>query len=188
MATPEEMVQTMINNLPEKTGKPLTEWQALLAASGLQKHGEIMKLLKGEHGVTHGFANLIAQVYLKPELLENKVAENPDEDLLAGKEAIAEVYKKVKALFENVNGEVEFAYKKTYISLRTPKKQFGLLQPSTKTRVDIGLNLKGVEPEGIVEAAGSWNGMVTHRIKLSSVEEVDASLATWVQKAYDANS
>ncbi|KYG81681.1 uncharacterized protein DUF4287 [Roseivirga ehrenbergii] len=188
MATPEEMAQTMINNLPEKTGKSITEWRALLATSGLQKHGEIIKLLKGEHGVTHGFANLIAQLYLKPDLLENKVAENPDEDLLAGKEAIAEVYKKAKALFENANGEVEFAYKKTYISLRTPKKQFGLLQPSTKTRVDIGLNLKGVEPEGIVAAAGSWNSMVTHRIKLSSVEDVDASLATWVQKAYDANS
>ncbi|MGW8123378.1 DUF4287 domain-containing protein [Roseivirga echinicomitans] len=187
MATPEEMAQTMINNLPEKTGKPLTEWHALLATSGLQKHGEIIKMLKGEHGVTHGFANLIAQLYLKPDLLENKEADDPDEDLLAGKEGISEVYKKAKALFENINGEVEFAYKKTYISLRTPKKQFALLQPSTKTRVDIGLNLKGVEPEGVVATAGSWNSMVTHRIKLSSVEEVDASLATWVQKAYEAN-
>ena len=78
-------------------------------------------------------------------------------------------------------------FKKTYISLRTPKKQFALLQPSTKTRVDIGLNLKGVDPEGIAEAAGSWNSMVTHRIKITEVKQVNSELKEWLQKAYEAN-
>ena len=58
--SPEELAQTMIDNLPEKTGKALGEWQTVIAASSAAKHGEIMKLLKGEHGVSHGFANLIA--------------------------------------------------------------------------------------------------------------------------------
>ena len=188
MATPEEMLQTMISNMPEKTGKSLDEWRALLKGTDLQKHGEVLKLLKGDYGVTHGFANTIAAIYLKPELLDNKPIEgNPDEDLLKGKEAIAEVFTKVKSQFEAIKGDVEFSYKKTYISLRTPKKQFALLQPSTKTRVDVGLNLKGVEPEGIVEAAGSWNTMVTHRVKLTELAQVNTSLAGWLQKAYDAN-
>lgn len=188
MATPEEMLQTMISNMPEKTGKSLDEWRALLKGTDLHKHGEVLKLLKGDYGVTHGFANSIAAIYLKPELLDNKPIEgNPDEDLLKGKEAIAEVFTKVKSQFEAIKGDVEFSYKKTYISLRTPKKQFALLQPSTKTRVDVGLNLKGVEPEGIVEAAGSWNTMVTHRVKLTELAQVNASLAGWLQKAYDAN-
>lgn len=189
MATPEEMRQTMINNLPEKTGKSLDEWTALLKTSGLLKHGEIMKLLKGDHGVTHGFANTIAAIYLKPELLDKKSnnGDEADEKLLAGKEAIAEIFKSAKTKFEEIKGDVEFAYKNTYISLRTPKKQFALLQPSTKTRVDVGLNLKGVPPEGSIEAAGSWNGMVTHRVKLTEVSQIDENLAVWIQKAYDAN-
>ncbi|MEO0608704.1 MAG: DUF4287 domain-containing protein, partial [Pseudomonadota bacterium] len=63
MATsPQELAQTMIDNLPEKTGKSLADWQTLVSASGASKHGEIMKLLKGTHGVSHGFANLIAQI------------------------------------------------------------------------------------------------------------------------------
>lgn len=188
MATPEEQLRTMISNMPEKTGKSLDEWKSLLKGTDLQKHGEIMKLLKGDYGVTHGFANTIAAIYLKPELLENKPNDgNPDEDLLKGKEAIADIFTKVKAQIEVINGEVEFSYKKTYISLRTPKKQFAILQPSTKTRVDLGLNLKGVDPSGIVEAAGSWNSMVSHRVKLTEESQVDANLADWIQKAYDAN-
>ncbi len=188
MATPEEQLQTMIGNMPEKTGKSLDEWRNLLKETNLQKHGEIMKLLKGDHGVTHGFANTIAAIYLKPELLENKPDDgNADGELLKGKEAISAVFNKVKAQFEAINGDVEFSYKKTYISLRTPKKQFAILQPSTKTRVDVGLNLKGVEPSGIVEAAGSWNSMVSHRVKLTEESQVDANLADWIQKAYAAN-
>lgn len=189
MATPEEMLQTMLDNLKEKTGKLLNEWHLLLKDLAPAKHGEAMKILKGEHGVSHGYANLISQTFFKPELLSASSNDNnPDEALLNGKEAIAEIFIGAKRLFEKVKGDVEFAYKKTYISLRTPKKQFALLQPSTKTRVDVGLNLKGVEPSGMAEAAGSWNSMVTHRIKLSEIEQVNDELQEWVQKAYDANS
>jgi len=188
MATPEEMLQTMISNMPEKTGKSLDEWRALLGTTDLVKHGEVMKLLKGEYGLTHGFANTITQLYLKPELLAPKThSGNEDDALLKGKEAIAEIFKSTKALFQAIKGDVEFSYKKTYISLRTPKKQFALLQPSTKTRVDVGLNLKGVAPEGNIEAAGSWNAMVSHRVKLTESSQVDDNLASWLQKAYDAN-
>ena len=53
-------VQTMIDNMPEKTGKPLAEWLTVLNATGLDKHGQLVKFLKSEHGVSHGFANASA--------------------------------------------------------------------------------------------------------------------------------
>lgn len=188
MATPEEMLQTMLGNLEEKTGKVLNDWHNLLKDLNPAKHGEAMKILKGDHGISHGYANLISQTFFKPELLSSKSnSEDPDADLLKGKEAIADIFKKAKASFESLQGEIEFAYKKTYISLRTPKKQFALLQPSTKTRVDVGLNLKGVDPSGMAEAAGSWNSMVTHRIKLTEIDQVNSELKAWLQKAYDEN-
>ena len=59
-SSPEDQLATMMANIPEKTGKPLSEWIEIIAKSGLEKHGAILKLLKEEHGVTHGFANLIA--------------------------------------------------------------------------------------------------------------------------------
>ena len=58
--SPEEMAASMIRNMPEKTGKSLTEWIDIARASGLEKHGQILKMLKADHGMTHGFANLVA--------------------------------------------------------------------------------------------------------------------------------
>ena len=59
MASPEAMAASMVKNVPEKTGKTLTEWHNILQKTSLQKHGELLNVLKTEHGVTHGFANLI---------------------------------------------------------------------------------------------------------------------------------
>ncbi len=59
MASPEEMAATMLENLPDKTGKSLVEWHKILKKSSLEKHGQRVNLLKKDHGVTHGFANLI---------------------------------------------------------------------------------------------------------------------------------
>jgi hypothetical protein len=74
--------------------------------------------------------------------------------------------------------------KKTYVSLRR-SKQFALVQPSTKTRLDVGLNLKGVPPAGRLEASGSFNAMCTHRVRVETAADVDAALIGWMRDAYD---
>src|SRR5208282_4983671 len=58
--SPEEMKAAMIAGLRDKTGKSLEEWLKILRASKRSKHKEFMELLKNEHGLTHGFANMIA--------------------------------------------------------------------------------------------------------------------------------
>ena len=63
--SPEEMAAAMLANLKEKTGKSLPQWLAITRKSGLAKHGQLVKLLKSEHGVTHGFASLIAHKTLE---------------------------------------------------------------------------------------------------------------------------
>ena len=60
-----------------------------------------------------------------------------------------------------------------------------IIQPSTKTRMDIGLNIKGVAPSGNVEAAGSWNAMCTHRIKLENEKLINKDLFSWIKQSYD---
>lgn len=176
--SPAELAQTMIDNMPEKTGKSLEAWQAVVAGSDAVKHGEIMKLLKGEHGVTHGFANLIAQ----------KCVGNLDvseDDLVAnqykGKEALKPIHDAIVVFVQGFGNELEIAPRKTSVSLRR-KKQFALIQPSTKTRIDLGINLKGVEPQGRLEA---MSGMCTHKIKLTSLEEFDAEVQAWLEQAFE---
>ena len=175
--SPEELAQTMIDNMPEKTGKSLAQWQKLVARSGAAKHGEIMKLLKGEHGVTHGFANLIAQ----------KCVGNLDigaEDLVKnqfkGKEALKPIHDAIVDYVKTFGPELEIAPKKTSVSLRR-KKQFALIQPSTKTRIDLGINLKGEPAQGRLEP---MSGMCTHKVKLSGLDEFDDDVRAWLKDAF----
>ncbi len=179
-------VQTMIDNLPEKTGKSLDQWFKVLAASKLEKHGEMMKLLKGEHGVTHGFANMICLIYR-----EESAATPPpsSEDLVeiqyAAKQELRPIYEKLLAAALKLGADVEVAPKKNSVSLRR-KKQFALIQPTTKTRIDLGIQLKGQNPTGKLEGGDMWNGMCTHRIQLMTVADADAEVLDWMKKAYEA--
>lgn len=183
--SPEEMTESMIANLREKTGKSLAEWLAVVKEGGFARHGEIVRHLKSKHGVTHGYANLIAQRALAPA-----GAAAPDGDELveaqyAGpKAALRPVYEALIAAVRRFGGDVEIAPKKTYVSLRR-SKQFGLIQPSAATRIDVGINLKGTAAKGRLEASGSFNAMVSHRVRVESTKEVDAELIGWLKKAYE---
>lgn len=182
---PDPQLQSMLDNLPAKTGKTFEEWIKIVAASGLEKHGDILKLLKGEYGMTHGYANTIALLY------RQQAAGGPpaEEDLIAAqyagpKQAMRPVYERVLAVVSQFGPDVEIAPKKTYVSLRR-KKQFAIVQPSSKERVDLGLNLKGVEATQRLEGGVVFGGMCTHRVRLGDAQDVDAELTAWLKQAYE---
>ena len=176
--------QTMINNMPEKTGKSLDEWIEIITKEGLEKHGDIMKMLKGEYGVTHGFANTISI------LCRQQAAGSPpsETDLVAGQYAgvkadLKPIYEKVLEAVKGFGQDVEIAPKKSYVSLRR-KKQFAIIQPSTKTRVDLGLNLKGIDSSERLQGGVVFSGMCSHKVALTSPAEVDAEVIAWLNEAY----
>jgi hypothetical protein len=184
--SPEEAMVSMIANLPAKTGKSLDEWLAVAAKSGKAKHGEIVKYLKSEHGLTHGYANQIA---LRAVAAANPSAngEDPVAAQYAGpKASLKPIYDKLLKVVQGFGSDVEAAPKKAYVSLRR-NKQFAILQPSTATRLDVGINLKGVKAAGRLEASGSFNPMLTHRVRVESMKDVDAELTKWLRQAYDAS-
>ena len=184
--SPEESLAEMIANFAAKTGKTLDQWLAIAAQSGQAKHGEIVQYLKSEHGLTHGYANQVA--------LRAVAAAHPAPaggDLVAAqyagaKSALRPIYDALLKAVRKFGDDVEVAPKKAYVSLRR-NKQFAIIQPSTATRVDVGLNLKGVSAAGRLEPPGSFNAMVSHRVRVSAVGEVDAELTGWLRQAYDAS-
>ncbi|MBF8962451.1 DUF4287 domain-containing protein [Pontibacter sp. FD36] len=180
----DKAAQTMIDNLEKNTGKSLEEWTQIVQSSGLQKHGEIVKFLKNDHGFTHGFANMVA---LKAKGTDAGSAEKP-EDLIEkqykGKEQLLLIYEALVAQLKQFGNDVELAPKNAYVSVRS-KKQFALIQPSTKTRLDVGINLKGREAEGRLENSGSFNAMCSHRVRLEQTDDVDAELIGWLREAYE---
>lgn len=166
--------------MPEKTGKSLAEWKQLLKTKSFTKHMEAVKFLKAEHGVTHGFANTIVTL--------SKEEDSTSEDLVAnqykGKEALLPIYEELLKVVKDFGADVVITPKKGSVSL-IRKKQFALIKPATKTRIDLGLKLKGKEYTNRLENSGPFGTMCTHRVRLTSKEALDVELKSWLKEAYD---
>lgn len=183
--TPQDAEAAMIKNLKENTGKTLEQWVSIARGSGGAKHGEIVAFLKGEHGLTHGYANLVAH-----RLLKSAASDVAPEDLVAqqfagAKAGLKPIYDRLIEEIRRFGPDVEVSPKKAYVSIRRAK-QFAILQPTTTTRMDVGITLKGSPPTGRLEASGSFNAMVSHRVRVTTPAEADAELIGWLRRAYDA--
>ncbi|MDE1150637.1 MAG: DUF4287 domain-containing protein [Azospirillaceae bacterium] len=182
MASVEQGIATLERNIEAAYGTPIAEWVTRIQAQGLAKHGAMVAWLKTEHGVGHGHANHIAKRAL--EAAAPRDADDPVAHLFEGKESLRPLYDQVVAYVLTLGPDVEVAPKKANVSLRRAK-QFALLQPSTRARLDLGLILKGRAPEGRLEASGSFNPMFSHRVKLTTPADFDAEIQTWLREAYD---
>jgi hypothetical protein len=184
--SPEEGMASLIRNLEANTGKSLDAWIATARATGQTKHGQIVALLKTDHGLTHGYANQIALRALAAAEPSAAAEVDPIDTLYAGTKAgLRTIHDALTAAIKGFGADVEFSPKKSYVSVRR-SKQFALIQPSTATRVDVGLILKKIPAQGRLEESGSFNAMFTHRVRLASPADVDADLIAWLRQAYDA--
>ena len=180
----EDAAQTMISNLEKNYGKTLDQWIQIVTKEGFDKHGEIMRFLKEDHGFTHGFANLVAHKALKSDAGSASDTEELIFKQYQGKEHFLPFYEKLKAIIVVFGNDIEFAPKNSYVSVRR-KKQFALLIPATKNRYEIGINLKGHEPEGILEIDTKTNGMCSHKIHLSEITDINPEVIKWIKKSYE---
>ena len=177
---PEDSLAKMIASLKETTGRTLDEWRELITQKGLLRHGEVVSFLKSEHGVTHGYANQIA-LNRNPEPVQVDV--DPISVVFDKKDLARQIYDALISEISSFGPDVDIAPKKAYVSIRR-KKQFAILQPAVG-RLDVGINLPGLDPTGRLEASGSFNAMLSHRIRVASAAEVDPELIAWLRSAYD---
>jgi hypothetical protein len=174
---------TMRANLEASSGKSLEQWVAIAKRSGKRRLGEIVAHLKDE-GLTYGYASLVAHSFLKTDAKSRSETTDLVAEQYSGERAsLKPIYDAIVKAAEK-RGDVEIAPKKTYVSLRR-SKQFAIIQPSTKTRVDLGLNIKGIAPAGRLEASGNFNAMVTHRVRLGGPADVDKDVKRWLKAAFD---
>lgn len=186
MATsPKEGLASMMRNLEANTGKSIAAWIEIAHATGIAKHKALVEHLKTEQGLTHGYANQIALRALASDDAPAIGSDELIEAQYAGpKAAMRPLYDAIVAAITAFGPDVEFSPKKAYVSLRR-SKQFAILQPSAQ-RIDIGINLKDVPAEGRLEPSGSFNAMLSHRVRISTATEINAELIAWLKQAYEA--
>lgn len=178
--------QAYLDNVKAKTGKTPEEFAKLAGAKGLSKHGETVAWLKNDFALGHGHATAIAGIILKADVTKAG-PEQKLERLFAGKK---ERWRKpTEKLIERISkfgSDVRVAAGGTYINLLRGQRKFGIVQPSSVERLDIGIKLKGTPAEGRFEPAGAWNAMVTHRVRIADPTDIDADVMSWLKRAYEA--
>ena len=187
MATAEEGIQAQIRNIEAAYGKSMSHWLAIIVASGLTKHSDVVSMLKADYGMTHGAAHrvsLVSRQASAPPAASGDPAD-PAGALYTGKKtALRPLHDALMTAITRFGDDVQLAPKKGYVSLRR-RKQFAMLQPSGAGRIDVGLILPGEPAQRRLESAAGFNALFTHRVRVTSPADIDAELVAWLRRAYD---
>lgn len=188
MSSLDKAVQTQLDNIQKKTGKTLAELTVMAQQSGLSKHGEIRDMFKRDLGLGHGDANTLVHVVLQSD--GERAAEAKGLSM-AG--VVDEIYAGVKAPLRPIHdqlmtaidqfGPFELVPKKGYVSLRRAK-QFAMITPATKTRVEVGLNMKDIEATDRLIAMPKGS-MCHFKVNVTEAVQVDDELIGWIKYAYE---
>lgn len=180
------MEAAFIRNLPEKTGKSLKHWLAIIREDGPGSAKECVQWLKDQHGVSTNYARLLAQ-----QAEGGGGAENYDPQALvvamfAGKKAaLLPLYEKLQQLAFALGDDVKACPTKTFVPLYR-QHVFAQIKPTSNTRIDLGLALGDLPATGRLLDTGGFakRDRITHRIAVSRADEIDAELVEWLARAY----
>lgn len=178
---------TQLANIQSKTGKTLEQMRNLISESGLTKHGEIRQMLIDQLGLGFGDASMLVH------FAQNSDGQSAAEAAgLSMEGVLSELYtgpkQALKPIHEKLLEEIQqfgahtATPKKGYISYRC-KRQFAMIGPGTKGRLEIGLNMKGLDgTERLIPQAN--NLMCQYKVFITSIDEVDSELVGWLKTAY----
>jgi hypothetical protein len=178
-----------LDNIKAQTGLTANDFKALAKQKGFMesgvKVGDIVAWLKKDYGLGHGHAMAIVLVLKQASGPSLRPEDKIDKLFGQGRSNWRKPFDALMKKTGKFGDDIKTDATDTYISLLRGKKKFAVIGV-TADRMDIGIKLKGVEPKGRLEAAGSWNSMVTHRVRISDPKQVDAEVLTWLKKAHDA--
>ena len=187
------IVMKWIDDLPAKTGRSLDEWLKFIKKSGPKTEQERREWLKTEHGLGTNSAWWLA------ERAEGKGGEDGDpeaylqaaeryvEKMFAGKkESLRPIYDALLKLGLAIGKDVKACPCQTIVPLYR-KHVFAQIKPTTQTRIDLGFALGNMKGAGRLIDTGGFakKDRITHRIPITSVNEIDDEVKRWLKVAYD---
>jgi hypothetical protein len=181
------MYESIAQQLVRQTGDDVGAWNEKVRAAHVDDERSLRAWL-AKQGVTGypamllGFERFGYPDYLlasADELIEGQYADRP---------ALRPIYDAILARLPAV-GDVTVQTRKTYVSLLTPRRTFAAIQPTTRTRVDLGLRLEGVAPtDRLVPAPNFGQSAVTMKVGLTRADEVDDEVEGWLRQAYEQSA
>lgn len=185
--------QAYLDSIKAKTGKTPADFIALAREKGLLVDGmkatPILAWLKEDFDLGSGHA--MAIVGILKEALEPRPSNEARiaTQFAGGRSVWQQPYDELLARIREFGADVSVVATDSYLSLLRGTTKFAVIY-TTAARMDVGLKLKGGPSvpelvEGRLTPAGSWNSMVTHRVRIADAAELDAELLAWLREAYD---
>lgn len=187
---PGAMVEKMVVQIEEQTGKKFEWWVKLSRKDGPDRQMACVQWLKETHGFKHNLAlvigaeaagNSMRQAYANPDELLDKMYAGKKQHL---RPKYDEVARELMALGADVSDRVC----KTYVSY-SRKHQFALIQPTTQISIDIGLILPAdTEEDDVIASVRNLGGgeRFNFRIRLNDTQQLDDRARKWLKAAYNS--
>ena len=180
--------QAYLDTIKAKTGLDPADFEKIAAERGLLggdiKAGPIMAWLKDGYGLGPGHAMALVSVFREGLLPQSTKEESIDKFFLGPKASWQLTWDELMAAVMKFGPDVSLQPTDTYIGIVRAGKKFAVVA-TTATRMDVGLKLKGEPATERLALAGTWNAMLTHRVKLFDGAELDNELLGWLLAAYD---
>lgn len=185
------MVQKWIVELPQRTGRSLDEWLALIEREGPADEKSRRDWLKSQHQIGTFIAKWLAECSVGKGL-ENS---DPAVYLQAAEKYVAEMYAHkaelvplYKALLKHglaLGPDAKACPCKTMVPLYR-NHVFAQIKPTTRTRIDLGFALSDQPATGRLIDTGGFakKDRITHRIPIASLSDIDDEVQHWLEKAY----
>ena len=187
------MVEKWKNELPQKTGRSLDGWVAIVKRNGPSLEKERREWLKKEHRLGTNSAWWIAERAEGKGMEEDsaeaylEAAEKWVEAMFHGpRAALRPVYDQLLKVALSVNKDVKACPGKTAVALYR-KHVFAQIKASTNTRIDMGLVLGNMKtPKRLIDTGGyQKKDRITRRIEVKSTADIDDEVKRWLKKAYE---
>jgi hypothetical protein len=177
-----------LDTIKAKTGKTPEDFLALADEKGLLdedvKTGQIVAWLRDDYSLGRGHAMALVQTF-QSATRPKQTADERIARLFSGDRARwRQPYDELLSRVAGFGPGVAQAATDTYITILRRGKKFAIVQ-ITAARMDIGIKLKGAAPTDRFEPAGSWNSMVTHRVRIGDPSQIDGEVLAWLKRAYE---
>ena len=190
------MTQKWIGELKQKTGRSLEEWLAYIKKTGPKDEKGRREWLKEKHSLGTNTAWWLA------ERAEGKGEESGDPDLYlekaesdvekmfsGGKAGLRPLYDALLKLGLKAGKEAKACPCQTIVPLYR-NHVFAQIKPTTQTRIDMGFALGDLKPTGRLIDTGGFakKDRITHRIEITSKDDIDDEVKHWLKVAYDRDA
>jgi hypothetical protein len=190
------MTQKWVAELKQKTGRSLEEWLKHIKKQGPAGEKERRAWLKEEYSLGTVTASWLAERSVgkgeeasDPDLYLKQAVRDVDKMFSGGKAGLRPIYNALLKMGLRTGKEAKACPCTTIVPLYR-NHVFAQIKPTTQTRIDMGFALGDMKPKGRLIDTGGFakKDRITHRIPITSLDDIDDEVKHWLRVAYERDA